>query len=38
MAGMSIRVAHRDGAPQADADLEPLLSGYHCICRATSTR
>jgi len=27
MAGM----AHLDGAAQGDEDLEPLLSGYHCI-------
>ena len=25
------RMAHPDSAPQADEDLEPLLSGYHCI-------
>src|SRR5436190_1363125 len=32
MAGMSYpEMAHLDGAPQGDADLEPLLSGYHCI-------
>src|SRR5215218_1916435 len=32
MAGMSSpEMAHLDGASQADADLEPLLSGYHCI-------
>jgi Uncharacterized conserved protein len=25
------RMAHPDSAPRADEDLEPLLSGYHCI-------
>ena len=25
------RMAHSNSASQADEDLEPLLSGYHCI-------
>ena len=32
MAGMSYpEMAHLDSASRGDADLEPLLSGYHCI-------